>query len=174
MGEYLMTSTIQVDFALEQEAQAIFRKAGMTVSEAVNDFLRQVIREQKKKDDSFDDAERIQAFHRLESAWMEIQKYYPDGLDPEKELTEAQIPKELLALLRSDQKSGSIERNALLLYPYIQNLTISHGRAAEILHISKWKLIELYDKLGFPYLDQDPEEVEKELEAFYRAKGESA
>ena len=84
-----MTATIQVDFALEQEAQAIFRKAGMTVSDAVNDFLRQVIREQKKKDDSFDDAERIQALHRLENAWMVIQKYYPDGLDPEKELAEA-------------------------------------------------------------------------------------
>ena len=84
-----MTATIQVDFTLEQEARAVFSRMGMTVSDAVNDFLRQVIRDQKKKDDSFDDAERIQAFHRLESAWMEIQKYYPDGLDPEKELAEA-------------------------------------------------------------------------------------
>ena len=139
-----MTATIQVDFALEQEARAVFSRMGMTVSDAVNDFLRRAIREEKQ-----------------------------DG-NISADTTDVQIPKELLALLQSDRKSGSAERNALLLYPYIQNLTISHGRAAEILHISKWKLIELYDKLGFPYLDQDPEEVEKELEAFYRAKGESA
>ena len=40
-----------------------------------------------------------------------------------------------------------LTRNALLLYPYILNQTISHGRAAEILGIRKSELIDLYDKL---------------------------
>lgn len=38
-------------------------------------------------------------------------------------------------------------------------MTISHGRAAEILGIRKYELIEIYDKLGLPYLDQDIEEI---------------
>ena len=44
-----------------------------------------------------------------------------------------------------------LTRNALLLYPYILNQTISHGRAAEILGIRKSELIDLYDKLGYSY-----------------------
>ena len=40
-----------------------------------------------------------------------------------------------------------LTRNALLLYPYILNQTISHGRAAEIQGIRKSELIYLYDKL---------------------------
>ena len=36
-----------------------------------------------------------------------------------------------------------LTRNALLLYPYILNQTISHGRAAEILGIRKSELIDL-------------------------------
>ena len=46
-----------------------------------------------------------------------------------------------------------LPRNALLLYPYILNQTISHGRAAEILGIRKSELIDLYDKLGYSYFD---------------------
>lgn len=44
-------------------------------------------------------------------------------------------------------------QNALLLYPHILNETISHGRAAEILGIRKSELIDIYDKLGYSYLD---------------------
>ena len=36
-----------------------------------------------------------------------------------------------------------LTRNALLLYPYILNQTISHGRAAEILGIRKSELIDM-------------------------------
>ena len=61
----------------------------MTVSEAVSDFLRKTVREQADYPIAFDDAERMQALYRLGNAWMEIQKYYPEGLDPEKELMEA-------------------------------------------------------------------------------------
>lgn len=57
-------------------------------------------------------------------------------------------------------------RNALLLYPHILNQTISHGRAAEILGIRKSELIDIYDKLGFSYLDSTIEELDSELETF--------
>lgn len=62
-------------------------------------------------------------------------------------------------------------RNAMLLYPYIKNLTISHGKAAEILGIRKYELIDLYDKMGLLYLDQDVEEVEEEAQYWKKLRG---
>lgn len=61
-----------------------------------------------------------------------------------------------------DNKSYELRRNALLLYPFIKNETISHGRAAEILGISKWELIELYGSEGFSYIDQNWDEAEQD------------
>ncbi len=62
-------------------------------------------------------------------------------------------------------------RNALLLYPSIANSTISHGRAAELLGMSKMKLIELYGSLGIPYLDMTDEEFEEEIQTVKRLAG---
>lgn len=61
-------------------------------------------------------------------------------------------------------------RNALLLYPYILNQTISHGRAAEILGIRKSELIDIYDKLGYCYLNMTMEKLGTELETFKELK----
>ena len=61
-------------------------------------------------------------------------------------------------------------RNALLLYPYIFNQTISHGRAAEILGIRKSELIDIYDRLGYSYLDMTMDELDLELETFRQLK----
>lgn len=69
-----------------------------------------------------------------------------------------------------NEEQTELERNALMLYPYIKNLTISHGRAAEILGISKWELIRLFDKMGLAYLDQDISEVESEIETYKKLK----
>ena len=57
-------------------------------------------------------------------------------------------------------------RNALLLYPYILNQTISHGRAAEILGIRKTELIDLYDRLGYSYFDMTLDDLDDELNIF--------
>lgn len=53
------------------------------------------------------------------------------------------IPEEMTCFLMIDEEQTELKRNVLLLYPYIKNLTISNGRAAEILGISKWELITL-------------------------------
>lgn len=66
-----------------------------------------------------------------------------------------------------------LTRNALLLYPYILNQTISHGRAAEILEIRKSELIDIYDKLGYSYLDMTMTELDSELETFRQLKKET-
>lgn len=59
-----------------------------------------------------------------------------------------------------------LQRNALLLYPYVLQKKISNGRAAEILEISKLDLIDLYGKMGFCYFDQTMDELDKDLETF--------
>lgn len=81
------------------------------------------------------------------------------------------VPLEMAAYITSDDEKMELERNALLLYPYIKNLTISHGKAAEILGIRKYELIELYDRLGLAYLDFDIDEVEEEVSVYKRLKG---
>ena len=61
-------------------------------------------------------------------------------------------------------------KNAILLYPSIQNQTISHGRAAEILGIRKSELIDIYDKLGYSYLDSTIDTLDSELKNFRQLK----
>ena len=67
-----------------------------------------------------------------------------------------------------------LTRNALLLYPYILNQTISHGRAAEILGIRKPELIDLYDKLGYSYFDIIQDDLDDELNTFREFKNKEA
>lgn len=80
------------------------------------------------------------------------------------------VPQEMASYVTPDNADMELERNALLLYPYIKNLTISHGKAAEILGIQKTELIEMYDELGLAYLDQDINEIEEEILLYKRLK----
>lgn len=84
------------------------------------------------------------------------------------------VPMEMAVYLKPSNQVAELERNALLLYPYILKQTISHGRAAEILGIRKNELIDIYDKLGFSYLDLIMDELDMELERYrkIKAKGE--
>ena len=76
------------------------------------------------------------------------------------------VPKDMLPYLNTEESGLSFEQSAMLLYPLIQNCVISHGRAAEILGVKKWNLIEFYDKLGMPYLNQSREELDTEIAGF--------
>lgn len=92
------------------------------------------------------------------------------------ELTNVQIeiPKEMTIYVKNRNPEIELQRNALILYPYIKNMTISHGRAAEILGIKKWELITLYNSLGLSYLDMDITEVEDEVQTFMELEGAMA
>lgn len=79
-----------------------------------------------------------------------------------------EIPKDMIPYVNNNNK---LRQNAILLYPYILDKTISHGRAAEILGISKLDLIDLYADLGFPYFDLTMNELDKDLETFHSLKG---
>lgn len=63
-----------------------------------------------------------------------------------------------------------LRRNALLLYPYILNQSISHGRAAEIFGIEKSELLDIYDKLGYSYLDFIQDELEEDIDTYLQLK----
>lgn len=65
---------------------------------------------------------------------------------------EIKIPEAMKPFVIQDDSEDVLLKNALLLYPYIINRKISHGRAAEILGIRKLELIELYGKLGVSIL----------------------
>lgn len=81
------------------------------------------------------------------------------------------VPSELARLMALTPSQSVFERDAMLLYPYIQNMTISHGRAAEILGVHILDLIAFYGKLGLPYIDMSKEELDAERAVFLKAKG---
>ena len=85
-----------------------------------------------------------------------------------------QIPVGMSKYLVTVNPETELTRNALLLYPYILNQTISHGRAAEILGIRKSELIDLYDRLGYSYLDMTMDDLDVELNTFRELKKKEA
>lgn len=84
-----------------------------------------------------------------------------------------QVPDGMVSYVIANDEQSELTRNAMLLYPYIKNLTISHGKAAEILGIRKYELINLYGELGLPYLDQDMDEIVEEIQYWKTLKGEA-
>lgn len=75
-----------------------------------------------------------------------------------------EIPDEMLEFAMPSNKDEQLRINAMILYPYIRQGLISHGRAAEILGIFKIDLITLYGKMGLSYIDMSEDEMEEELE----------
>ena len=84
------------------------------------------------------------------------------------------VPVGMSKYLVIDNPEAELKRNALLLYPYILDQTISHGRAAEILGIRKSELIDLYDKLGYSYFDMTMDDLDDEMNTFRELKKKGA
>ncbi len=75
------------------------------------------------------------------------------------------IPEGMVPYLSSfDDPEEIFARDAMLIYPFIQNATVSHGKAAKILGVNKLKLIEFYSSIGIPYLDLNDDEFEMDLQ----------
>ena len=91
-----------------------------------------------------------------------------------KESVTIDVPVGMSRYLLTLNPDAELTRNALLLYPYILNQTISHGRAAEILGIRKSELINLYDKLGYSYFDMTMDDLDDELNTFRELKKKEA
>lgn len=82
------------------------------------------------------------------------------------ETMQLRMPHEMATFVRQTTRESELQRNAMILYPFIADQTISYGRAAEILGINKWSLIEIFAKVGIPYINLSYEEIDEELETF--------
>lgn len=74
-----------------------------------------------------------------------------------------ELPDEMISFVTPQDKKEQLVRNAMMLYSYIQQGRISHGRAAEILGIFKMDLITLYGEMGMAYIEMSDEEIDEEL-----------
>ena len=81
------------------------------------------------------------------------------------------VPASLLPYLRSDDETARMRQYAMLIYPYIQDGTVSHGRAAEILGLTKLGLITMYGRMGLPYFQDTEEDIEKDLATLEKIRG---
>ena len=81
------------------------------------------------------------------------------------------VPRAMIPFVNDSDDHRTFERNAMMIYPYIQDLTISHGRAAEILGVNKLDLIDFYCSMGLPYLNQSINDLEEEISAFQEKFG---
>jgi len=84
------------------------------------------------------------------------------------------IPDSMVEYATVENEREELMRNAMILFPYIQNETISHGRAAQILGINKLDLIAIYSTLGIPYLNQTKEELESDIAALKKLRSKTA
>lgn len=82
-----------------------------------------------------------------------------------------EFPDEMIAFAKPSNKEDELKRNAMILYPYIKQGTISHGKAAEILGIFKMDLITLYGNLELPYIELTDDEIDEELAMIDYLKG---
>ena len=74
------------------------------------------------------------------------------------------VPEALAPFASPKDEQAKLLRNAMIIFPFIQDETISYGRAAEILNLKKLDLITLYGSLGLPYFNQSKADLEEDLQ----------
>ena len=84
------------------------------------------------------------------------------------------IPDTIAEYAAVEDENAVLTRNAMILFPFIKNEVISHGKAAELLGIHKMDLIAIYSSLGIAYLDQTKEELESDVAALKKLRSKSA
>lgn len=84
---------------------------------------------------------------------------------------EINVPEEMVPFMLLTDGEAQLKRNAMLLYPYIQDCTISHGKAAEILGIHKIDLIALYGRMGLPYFQEENVDLDTDILAIKNMRG---
>lgn len=83
---------------------------------------------------------------------------------------EINIPESMVSFIADKNEEDVLKQNAMILYPYIQNDTISYGKAAELLGVHKLDLIALYGKLGISYFQESVEEIASDLQSIKKLR----
>ena len=76
----------------------------------------------------------------------------------------------MVSYVSKTDEEAVLKQNAMILYPYIQDDTISYGKAAELLGVHKLDLIALYGKLGISYLRESVDELTSDLQAIKKLR----
>ena len=103
-------------------------------------------------------------YNKYETTMDEINLYKNVGGVIEMAVVSMEIPDEMIEFVMPSNKDEQLKINAMILYPYIKQGIISHGRAAEILGIFKMDLITLYGKMGLSYIEMSEDEIKEELD----------
>ena len=74
------------------------------------------------------------------------------------------LPEELIALLGSPEAAAARAREALVL-DLLREARISQGKAARLLGITRWDILDLTARHQIPSGPETPEELEQEIEA---------
>ena len=69
--------------------------------------------------------------------------------------------------------NSPVLRNALLIYPAVMDEKISRGRAAELLGISKYDLIDIYNSMKLPQPEISEEDIADDVNTLRSLLGES-
>lgn len=64
---------------------------------------------------------------------------------------------------RELKENINLKKDILFLYPLVENETISTGKLAEILNISKRELVDILGELDIPYIRYDISDVEDDV-----------
>ena len=89
------------------------------------------------------------------------------------EIRAMEFPKGMSPYLEGSDSHAMFERNAMILYPYIQRGVLSNGRAAEILGVGKRDLIEYYSSKGIPYIHITMEDLYEDVATINRMAGKN-
>jgi len=81
---------------------------------------------------------------------------------------ELELPEELGELFASEEAATRAAREALVL-DLLNRGEISQGKAAELLGVDRWELLDLMAKHGLPVLSRSPEELASDVEALREA-----
>ncbi len=75
------------------------------------------------------------------------------------------VPKGLAPCVEIEDEKSQMVHNAMLLLLYIKGDVISHGKAAELLGVSKLDLLTMYGSFGIPYFDATGENFLEDIAA---------
>ena len=81
------------------------------------------------------------------------------------------VPSSLLPYLHCDSEMTKARQCAMLIYPYIRDGSLSYGKAAEILGLTKFGLISIYGSMGLPYFQETKEDIAKDLATLEKIRG---